>query len=155
MGLGSSAPGGTSGGQSNGGNNSSQGGGGRGGPGPGRSQGGYEPAPIKLQPVKRTTKRWQVPQFIEGIEHVVEGFGGISKEVQTGGSAKERNKFNKSQSAAYDEAIEGFKRRQKLRLSIPSLPDSEALNVESQKKAAQNRMRGRSGTMLSERETLG
>ena len=146
---------GMGGGQDSSGPDGGPGGGGKSGVG-GRNEGGGDlPKVIKLQPVKKTKTIWKPPQFIEGIDHVVEGFGDISKLVQTGGSNKERNKFNKSQSAAYDEAIEGFKRRQKLRLSIPSLPDSEALNVESQKKAARDRMRGRSGTMLSERETLG
>jgi len=111
-----------------------------------------------------TKKDWRPPEFIKGIKHNVEGFGGISKDINTRYELDSDGKIMQStgvqlksnQDAKYDDAIAGFKRRQKLRLSIPSLPDSEALNTEHQKAAVRRRMStGRTGSMLSERESLG
>ena len=139
------------GGQSSAGNNGPAGGG-RGG-NPNNERGGG-PEKKKYRPLVTTTTKWEPPQYIPGVKHNIEGYSDITKQQRTGGELSNK-RFNKEQSTAYDAAIASFQRRQKLRLSIPSLPDSEALNLENQKKAAQNRMRGRQGTMLSERETLG
>ena len=118
------------------------------------NQRGGGPEKKKYRPLVTTTTKWEPPQYIPGVKHNIEGYSDITKQQRTGGELSNK-RFNKEQSTAYDAAIASFQRRQKLRLSIPSLPDSEALNLENQKKAAQNRMRGRQGTMLSERETLG
>jgi hypothetical protein len=115
----------------------------------------------KKKPLVYTTKTWQPPQFIKGIKHNVEGYTGVTKKIQSGGiegyeGDLANRSFNIPQEKAYNDAIASFQRKQKLRMSIPSLPDSEALNLEGQKEAVRKRMRsGRSGTMLSERETLG
>ncbi len=60
---------------------------------------------------------------------------------------------NKGQDKAFAAAIADYQAKQKLRQSIVSLPDSEALNLAEKKKQARLRMRGgRQSTMLSQNE---
>lgn len=124
-----------------------------------------------------TKKTFEPPQFIPGIKHVVEGFSNIKQQervrLEKGPAPGTYNpdrvdpermertrwatdkKFNKKSRQRYDEAVADFKRRQELRMKIPSLPDSEALQLGAQREAARRRMRGYTGTLLSKKEKLG
>lgn len=123
----------------------------------------------------KTSAAWEPPSVIPGVKHAVEGLEALTYTTtdrpkkprdaearnpdQTGytdwrNESGGVNRANRASKEKYDNAIASYKRKQELRLSIPSLPDSEALNLESQRRASRSRMRGREGA-LSQRETLG
>ena len=117
-------------------------------------------------------RRYNAPQFIPGVQHRVEGQNAtrtiwVNKRDATRASRADRyhEEYNHANAAAasasfasktrYEDAVAGYKRKAKLRLAIPSLPDSDAVNTEVQKQSSIKRKRGRVGTMLSQKETLG
>ena len=143
MGLGSSAPGGTTGGQSNGGNNSSQGDSeGSQGRNASRTRGGRV-----VKKAKAKTLLWK---FKDAQTHFVEGH---EPEKRYSGdpniSVSEHKKRTKDVAAQQEKWNAEFAMRQK----IKPITDPDANNVESRKRAVRRKQKGRTGTLLS--ETLG
>src|SRR6056300_1573930 len=92
------------------------------------------------------------------IRHYVEGFEKLTFANRTPTADNpntyyeiREKKLHKGQKNRWQTLKDSFNRTQEMRMKIPSLPDTEALNLEGQKEAARRRMRGRSGTMLTER----
>ena len=117
--------------------------------------------------MKFEPKTYAFPQFIEGISHKVEGVSAKSfttrapPEEPSGNTEHSDNRFildvqkvereNLKGIMKFNKALARYNLKQKLRLTIPSLPDSEGLDLDDRKDAARSRMRGRAGTFLTER----
>ena len=130
-------------------------------------------APLINKPKKRTTT-WRPPSLGGGIPHTVEGFSEISKTVTSiprrgdlmggdnsdnvdmffRGMGTDRHEVGR-ESKAYDAEIARYERFQEARKRIkPSIAPEDNVH-ERRRTAARRRMRGRLGTLLSQRETLG
>lgn len=112
------------------------------------------PRDQKFVPLVRKTKKAKPRQVLfdpqsyaptPGVQHTIEGMGKVYK------SPKFMRAFG------LDTRDEARASRQKMtaRSRIASIADPEAGQAERRRKASRRRMRGRLGTMLSERETLG
>jgi len=118
---------------------------------------------VRIAPQKRKVRGWRAPDYIPGIEHIVEGYTGIDQFAyassgQQGvldiskltGLNKKEKAFNKAQLGAFNAYSSQFQKAQARRALIPSLPDPDAMQVELRKKEARKRMRGRLGTLLTQ-----
>ena len=135
-----------------------------GGQGYGES-GGRDNIPlVRLAPSQRLARHWRAPDYIPGIEHIVEGYGfdqyeqyydesslnpltpGGQRNVQRTGNI---SKYNKEQKKAYEAYTAEYKGKQAERALIPSLPDPDSLSEDAlrRKSEARKRMRGMLGTI--------
>jgi len=123
----------------------------------------------------KTKKTAYTPKsVIPGIPHVIEGapkFSSVITQSETkrdmsylSGGAQDMLKlqgryddvaYQKKEDPSVKAALDVFQRKQKARQRIAPIADPEAGQAERRRRAARRRMRGRLGTMLSERDTLG
>lgn len=125
-----------------------------------------------------TRSAYTTPEYIPGIKHVVEGRSdlvhktaavdyeksGMARDARGYKPSKEygisrKSKADKRAAGAYnagvDEQIKGFGLEDEARSRIRTIADPEEVKLRERKRAARRRMRGRLGTLLTERQTLG
>ena len=125
-------------------------------------------SPLVTKPVVKR-KRYQPASVIPGIPHFIEGmpqFSSIKRPHRsventfTGFTTKQSQESGGRDRATYREdtavstAMKKFNLRQQARSRITPIADPEAGKQERRRSAARKRMRGRLGTLLSNRETL-
>ena len=140
-------------------------------------------APIVRKKPKKKTTTYQAPSVIPGIRHIVEGmpkmtkttksytgsgFTGVdpkrgisprdvyeeSGSIHTGANLGVQSE-NKASKSKYDAQVKRFQMVQAARSRIKPIADPEAGQADRRRTAARRRMRGRLGTLLTERQTLG
>lgn len=137
-----------------------------------RRRNNLAPLVSKQPSVKREPPRtYTLPEHTPGVQHTVEGFTpptwkskpigylGVSygpkidyqEYLQQTAERREVRLHN----ARSDQAIKDFEKKQAARARIKPILDPDAKQYEAERRAARRRMRGRMGTMLSQRETLG
>jgi hypothetical protein len=132
--------------------------------------------PLVAKPIrkKKTNVRFEPASVIPGVKHFIEGMPQYSRSYtqtrpsqlsqsfmspqareMSGGSARvkeSRTGIKEDKSVA--DAMTQFNLRQAARSRITPIADPEAGKQERRRTAARKRMRGRLGTLLSNRETL-
>ena len=120
--------------------------------------------PLVKRPVTKRT-RFQPQSVIPGIPHMIEGMPQFSKvETRTRPSAGqavlrgdrpgEAAGYSYMEDKGIKRQMQQFRQRQKARQSVVSIQDPMQGVQERRRAAARKRMRGRLGTLLSQRESL-
>ena len=136
-------------------------------------------APLIRRPVKnKVKKKYEPAQVKSGVKHVIEGRENVTRNERSGGqgafigprdraemSYADRTKhnddrwanarYNKESKDKYKDTMATFALEDAARARIRSVADPDAADSAERKRAARRRMRGRTGTLLSQRETLG
>jgi hypothetical protein len=120
-------------------------------------------------------KAWEAKSVYEGVEHHVEGRSNLaykpvtSRQVRIAGESyknagdhmrikdipDKEGRIAIKENKKTKREVKGFKLEDEIRAQLKPVADPDAIAQRERKRAARRRMRGRLGTLLSERETLG